>query len=95
MEDDLREELHRERRTPHGVRGLKSPIRGIFLCHDLSHPAWGAWIEMWMSRKGEQSAQSRTPHGVRGLKFTRILNSFDAEVGRTPHGVRGLKCDDT
>ena len=43
-------------RTPHGVRGFRTPhgVRGLkYRCHEYpasvskSHPAWGAWIEMW------------------------------------------------
>ena len=37
-------------RTPHGVRGLKLlSVRALY-ANALSHPAWGAWIEMTRSR---------------------------------------------
>ena len=34
------------RRTPHGVRGLKFNPHPRHNQVFLSHPAWGAWIEM-------------------------------------------------
>ncbi len=34
------------RRTPHGVRGLKFEYAAREVKKRLSHPAWGAWIEM-------------------------------------------------
>ena len=33
-------------RTPHGVRGLKYGKKDGVISRDLSHPSWGAWIEM-------------------------------------------------
>ena len=60
----------RTRRTPHGVRGLKylGELHNHFLLR--SHPAWGAWIEIWGGVRLRLSTR-RTPHGVRGLKFER------------------------
>ena len=35
------------RRTPHGVRGLKSPPKAIYFTFlFMSHSAWSAWIEI-------------------------------------------------
>ena len=35
-----------QRRTPHGVRGLKLYQNNISAYVSESHPAWGAWIEI-------------------------------------------------
>ena len=35
----------------------------------LSHPAWGAWIEIRWKHVFYQIFSGRTPHGVRGLKY--------------------------
>ena len=35
----------------------------------MSHPAWGAWIEIVGAYEGRVNTSSRTPHGVRGLKY--------------------------
>ena len=61
-------QARQERRTPHGVRGLKlcSGIRRIVI--NLSHPAWGAWIEIDIEKSVIAFCNGRTPHGVRGLK---------------------------
>ena len=42
----------RRRRTPHGVRGLKSHKASVVLIGQVSHPPRGAWIEIprWRSR---------------------------------------------
>ena len=60
-------------------------------CFDLSHPARGAWIEMFCFWFCLVSYARRTPQGVRGLKFEHVA-SIDGKMGRTPQGVRGLKC---
>ena len=66
------------------MRGLK------FICplnqtpKELSHPAWGAWIEISTRNAIVNLYTSRTPHGVRGLKSiptgnkTAILSSHPA-----------------
>ena len=38
----------------------------------LSHPAWGAWIEISVMLYGRKMLMGRTPHGVRGSKFQRV-----------------------
>ena len=38
------------RRTPHGVRGLKSKTKLITPKFLLSHPSRGAWIEILTAR---------------------------------------------
>ena len=79
------------RRTPQGVRGLKSLSSAWTVSPRRSHPARGAWIEMWQKHRTYFFPSCRTPQGVRGLKF----DVAGAEVGkrarRTPQGVRGLK----
>ena len=56
-------------RTPHGVRGLKSPQVEERLERSWSHPSRGAWIEIDHKSKKQSGNSSRTPNGVRGLKF--------------------------
>ena len=58
-----------ERRTPHGVRGLKSGFSFPTKNSRLSHPAWGAWIEILCRLLFGLLFLRRTPHGVRGLKL--------------------------
>ena len=36
------------RRTPQGVRGLKCLAEELARCWGKSHPARGAWIEIWL-----------------------------------------------
>ena len=36
---------------------------------NTSHPAWGAWIEIGVSRLVVHRDGGRTPYGVRGLKY--------------------------
>ena len=55
------------RRTPRGVRGLKSTWEAALEAGEESHPSRGAWIEI----PGPSDAlgyPGRTPRGVRGLK---------------------------
>ena len=33
-----------------------------------SRPAWGAWIEILITKTSEEIMLSRAPHGARGLK---------------------------
>ena len=77
-------------RTPHGVRGLKSPKQRIFPVVRGSHPSRGAWIEITAGTTRTGAATRRTPHGVRGLKWVDMAADRRGP-GRTPHGVRGLK----
>ena len=77
------------RRTPHGVRGLKSDGRIDRLLRVMSHPSRGAWIEIGGHGPVEGEG-GRTPHGVRGLKSARVYR-YQLLQCRTPHGVRGLK----
>ena len=57
-----------QRRTPRGVRGLKSSCGAIHLVPPPSHPSRGAWIEIQLKTKAGMSYLRRTPRGVRGLK---------------------------
>ena len=55
-----------------------------------SHPARGAWIEIFLQSAWPGTRSRRTPHGVRGLKLHRRV-CVCPRARRTPHGVRGLK----
>ena len=64
---------------------------GYYIGGFLSHPAWGAWIEISTASATIPAEGGRTPHGVRGLKYGGELMAEYDEESRTPHGVRGLK----
>ncbi len=74
------------RRTPHGVRGLKCADTADKVRRAASHPARGAWIEIFHSPVGLSVFGRRTPHGVRGLKF---LAPLDPLHGFGSHPARG------
>ena len=79
-----------QRRTPHGVRGLKRSFQFLSEFTIVSHPSRGAWIETLSGSCHHPREGGRTPHGVRGLKrYFRYAEHMGK--GRTPHGVRGLK----
>ena len=54
--------LHR--RTPHGVRGLKSEWEHGEEIAAQSHPAWGAWIEMRVVGRTAQILSSHPAWGA-------------------------------
>ena len=55
------------------VRGLKFFVDCIKpVCVVLSHPVWGAWIEMGPYIYYSSGPEGRTPCGVRGLKWDPI-----------------------
>ena len=54
-----------------------------------SHPAWDAWIEIFIVRQCPSSAR-RIPHGMRGLKSC-VVHVHHNNPRRIPHGMRGLK----
>ena len=81
---------HDDRRTPQGVRGLKSKRHGWTLARSPSHPARGAWIEIECPCLQCPGEICRTPQGVRGLKWHAEPENAGC-AGRTPQGVRGLK----
>ena len=57
------------RRTPQGVRGLKYLMHTFWTTSAAqSHPARGAWIEIYESKYLGEGSLGRTPQGVRGLK---------------------------
>ena len=75
------------RRTPHGVRGLKSDAAEIVAdCIESSHPARGAWIEIQTGPSPPAGPFGRTPHGVRGLKLLPVIPSLPTS---TSHPARG------
>ena len=45
---------------------------------NMSHPAWGAWIEITKAGSYTIPQGCRTPHGVRGLKFFGMAKSTSA-----------------
>ena len=55
-----------------------------------SHPAWDAWIEIFIVRQCPSSAR-RIPHGMRGLKSSMAVLCLVLQRRRIPHGMRGLK----
>ena len=78
------------RRTPHGVRGLKSRMKFIAFSARLSHPAWGAWIEISVYNRPDCKNGS---HPAWGAWIEILSPSYTRRtlLCRTPHGVRGLK----
>ena len=60
--------VRRNRRTPHGVRGLKFGNVTELVHYGSSHPTRGAWIEIRLPVQALAALSRRTPHGVRGLK---------------------------
>ena len=56
------------RRTPRGVRGLKSQHLREKNHTCSSHPTRGAWIEIVSPEQRAALLTRRTPRGVRGLK---------------------------
>ena len=61
------------------------PIRSMISSHE-SHPARGAWIEIYLRRDAAQLVQRRTPQGVRGLKS--LVRDHAAALGAS-HPARG------
>ena len=55
-----------------------------------SHPARGAWIEIFTINLEYGMVSRRTPQGVRGLKSIEHV-CIVSRLCRTPQGVRGLK----
>ena len=82
-----------ERRTPHGVRGLKYAAQKTVRNIKGRTPHGVRGLKSELSTRPRAGAAGRTPHGVRGLKLRRPISSKGAAQGRTPHGVRGLKWD--
>ena len=52
----------------------------------LSHPVWGAWIEIYNAIVVEYKTYGRTPYGVRGLKYS--PNFFEKALIQS-HPARG------
>ena len=78
-------------RTPQGVRGLKWSSIGLIKIPMLSHPARGAWIEIFSIPDEEQAR--RMSHPARGawIEMAILLRGAQGDERRTPQGVRGLK----
>ena len=77
----------RYRRTPRGVRGLKSTLdTGLATSTVPSHPSRGAWIEILGITGVAVITVSRTPRGVRGLK---LEAGEELPAGRMSHPSRG------
>ena len=70
---------YEERRTPHGVRGLKSDAEQLHGVGAASHPSWGARIEILRWHR-VPLPERRTPHGVRGLKYVNTLSPIATYV---------------
>ena len=56
----------------------------------LSHPVWGAWIEMLHPRTLNRPKQSHPVWGA-WIEIASLCNAGADGLGRTPCGVRGLK----
>ena len=77
-------------RSPHGERGLKSPLGPGQVDGRQSLPTRGAWIEIRSAIRSPRASRSRSPHGERGLKSVN-RERRERWDGRSPHGERGLK----
>ena len=74
-------------RTPHGVRGLKFDSTRLRHIRHESHPARGAWIEIFLHFAKSLLERRRTPHGVRGLKL--YTSQTLTEAQKKSHPARG------
>ena len=78
-------------RTPHGVRGLKSPGCSVPFVPVLSHPSRGAWIEIVRLAGVDTYVPASHPSRGAWIEISRRRRRGCCPPGRTPHGVRGLK----
>ena len=83
----------KNRRPPHGGRGLKYCRELYIFDYYLSPSPRRAWIEILCRPHGRWILGRRPPHGGRGLKFVFDLCLSHQVDSRPPHGGRGLKCD--
>ena len=70
------------RRSPHGLRGLKSEEKTAKVKKELSQPSWAAWIEIILSQVQKMAAAGRSPHGLRGLKSTNTELAYRQRVSQ-------------
>ena len=83
----------RYRRTPRGVRGLKSTLdTGLATSTVPSHPSRGAWIEILLIRILRYLPASHPSRGA-WIEILGITGVAVITVSRTPRGVRGLKLE--
>ena len=70
---------------------MKSAVEFVQLLEQWSHPARGAWIEIYGAVLVQFTLRS---HPARGAGIEIAIEFVEAMecVGRTPQGVRGLKC---
>ena len=61
------------------------------LGHDLSRPAWGAWIEMVYLPTVCAALLSSRPAWGAWIEMARVQMPDGRTRGRAPHGARGLK----
>ena len=77
-------------RTPHGVRGLKSPeSKNIYThCRRTPHGVRGLKFDLLLD-----VVPDRMSHPTRGawIEITCLTDLTNRAASRTPHGVRGLK----
>ncbi len=78
------------RRTPHGVRGLKSCFPPYDKSPVSSHPPRGAWIEIVPAVIRYKAVLSHPPRGA-WIEIPVPRQATQSIKCRTPHGVRGLK----
>ena len=67
-------------RTPQGVRGLKFRLNWKTARSRTSHPARGAWIEIFPELDESEIEESRTPQGVRGLKLASDFSNIERKI---------------
>ena len=65
-------------------------VHASFCANLLSHPAWGAWIEIVAVLEDSNCVLSHPAWGA-WIEIFIIAHPVPPPSGRTPHGVRGLK----
>ena len=76
-----------ERRTPHGVRGLKLPLRRGDTDRRSSHPARGAWIEIDRDKAALMGHTSS--HPARGAWIEIAFAFAEVDLTGMSHPARG------
>ena len=72
-------------RTPHGVRGLKLISSALSGCREMSHPAWGAWIEIIPTNATEVFVKSHPAWGA----WIEIASGLPCDIEPSSHPAWG------